>query len=166
MADRGEYMRHYYMANREKAIERTRKWRESNPERALETGRKWRATNLEERRTYERNYYATHTETIRQTKRRWRAANLDKHRIKEQRRRARKRAAAINDFTTDEWNQMVSDQDGRCAYCYCEAPLTIDHIQPISKGGNHTCANICGACCDCNVRKGDMSVVEFIEREY
>lgn len=50
---------------------------------------------------------------------------------------------------------------GRCAYCQTSEansgiPLTIDHIQPLSKGGEATLENLCLACRTCNEFKADQ----------
>jgi 5-methylcytosine-specific restriction endonuclease McrA len=38
-----------------------------------------------------------------------------------------------------------------------EKKLTIDHVVPISKGGQHTWTNVVTACSQCNNRKGDKT---------
>lgn len=43
----------------------------------------------------------------------------------------------------------------RCQYCGERLSLTIDHVQPTSKGGQHTWTNVVAACDDCNSRKGN-----------
>lgn len=42
-----------------------------------------------------------------------------------------------------------------CQYCGCRGELTIDHIQPKSRGGTDTWENLVAACQRCNNRKGD-----------
>lgn len=44
-----------------------------------------------------------------------------------------------------------------CAYCGGHA-ATVDHIQPLSKGGQNTWANTVACCVACNARKADKSV--------
>jgi 5-methylcytosine-specific restriction endonuclease McrA len=47
-----------------------------------------------------------------------------------------------------------------CQYCYkkfSEKRLTIDHVQPLSKGGRHEWTNVVTACSLCNNRKGDKT---------
>jgi 5-methylcytosine-specific restriction endonuclease McrA len=75
------------------------------------------------------------------------------------RRRARKEGAAINDFTRKEWEAMNAHYGQRCVYCGKKSQrLQQDHITLLSKGGNHTASNIVPACRSCNVRKGDRVV--------
>jgi len=55
-----------------------------------------------------------------------------------------------------------------CQYCGRKAPdviLEVDHIKPVSKGGNNSIENLVSSCWDCNHGKGakelsDLSVVE------
>ncbi|HMN69697.1 MAG TPA: HNH endonuclease [Bdellovibrionales bacterium] len=47
-----------------------------------------------------------------------------------------------------------------CQYCnvkFTEKKLTIDHVVPLSKGGQHEWTNVVTACSHCNNRKGDKS---------
>jgi 5-methylcytosine-specific restriction endonuclease McrA len=58
--------------------------------------------------------------------------------------------------TRDEWLAVCEKYDNKCAHCGTkDAPLTMDHIQPLSKGGNHTVDNIQPLCKSCNSRKGN-----------
>ncbi|MDZ8186478.1 MAG: HNH endonuclease [Nostoc sp. ChiSLP02] len=57
-------------------------------------------------------------------------------------------------------NQISASDKGRCCYCLTtEAnsgiPMSYDHIQPRSKGGEATFENLCLACRSCNEFKAD-----------
>jgi 5-methylcytosine-specific restriction endonuclease McrA len=78
------------------------------------------------------------------------------------RRRARKKTAVVEKFTSVE----IFVRDGyRCHICrkkctataVVPAPLapTIDHLIPLACGGEHTRANVATACFHCNSVKGD-----------
>jgi 5-methylcytosine-specific restriction endonuclease McrA len=43
----------------------------------------------------------------------------------------------------------------RCQYCGSEKHLTVDHVVPRSKGGDHSWENVVTSCAPCNLRKGD-----------
>lgn len=47
-----------------------------------------------------------------------------------------------------------------CQYCGSNKRLTLDHVQPRSKGGPHTWDNVVTACEKCNSRKGDRTPAE------
>lgn len=58
--------------------------------------------------------------------------------------------------------QITAIDKGRCCYCLTtEAnsgiPMSYDHIQPRSKGGETTFKNICLACRSCNEFKADAT---------
>lgn len=55
-----------------------------------------------------------------------------------------------------------------CQYCGSHEDLEIDHIIPLSKGGNNEDSNLITACHKCNNLKGDKDIKEFfkmIERD-
>ncbi len=47
-----------------------------------------------------------------------------------------------------------------CQYCGSKKSLTLDHVIPRSKGGQHTWDNVVTACESCNSRKGDKTPKE------
>lgn len=131
----------YRAAHREKARATSAAWREVNRERGLESARRWAAENADR---------------IRENKRRYRAENRDKIRALNNARKARLRGVEVNDLTAKQWTEIKALFKQRCAYCHCKPRvLTMDHVQPLSKGGHHTAANIVPACQSCNSRKND-----------
>ena len=74
--------------------------------------------------------------------------------ISKPKRRAQETDVRVNDFTPEQWQQALENHNYTCAYCGASAEsLTQDHVTPISRGGNHTAANIVPACGSCNSRK-------------
>lgn len=52
-----------------------------------------------------------------------------------------------------------------CRYCGVvvgRRTRTIDHMMPLSRGGKHSVSNLALACRNCNNKKADMTLVEFI----
>ncbi|MEO1021913.1 MAG: HNH endonuclease [Bacteroidota bacterium] len=47
-----------------------------------------------------------------------------------------------------------------CMYCGKKSDLTIDHVQPKSRGGKDTWENLTTACESCNVKKGNRTPEE------
>jgi 5-methylcytosine-specific restriction endonuclease McrA len=47
-----------------------------------------------------------------------------------------------------------------CQYCGSRKKLTLDHVLPRSKGGQHTWDNVVAACSGCNGKKGDKLLLE------
>lgn len=59
-------------------------------------------------------------------------------------------------------NQIAETDRQRCCYCLTSEansgiPMTHDHIQPISKGGETSWENVCLACRSCNEFKGNST---------
>jgi 5-methylcytosine-specific restriction endonuclease McrA len=51
----------------------------------------------------------------------------------------------------------------RCQYCgRADIPLTVDHVMPISRGGEDTWENLACACVRCNNKKGDRTPEEAL----
>ncbi len=56
----------------------------------------------------------------------------------------------------------------RCVYCGQVFPpeeLSVDHVQPRARGGDHSGGNVVTACGACNVRKGHRRLAEFLADE-
>jgi 5-methylcytosine-specific restriction endonuclease McrA len=119
----------WYELNKEKANRRIQEWKNRNREHCRETNRLWIKNNPEKAR--------------------------DNSRLQAHRRRCR-----INGkVTIIEWQQILSRLGNKCLACYCAAEetkegyLTIDHIIPLSKGGQNSINNIQPLCKTCNLRK-------------
>lgn len=81
------------------------------------------------------------------------------------RKRRRRVAAADNDLTSLEWEQL-RDAWGGCAYCGASGvPLQRDCVQPISRGGRYTIANVVPACASCNASKSNGEVTTWMRRK-
>ncbi|HEX5971700.1 MAG TPA: HNH endonuclease signature motif containing protein [Gemmatimonadaceae bacterium] len=64
--------------------------------------------------------------------------------------------------------QVFERDDYRCVYCgerFDVGELTVDHVQPRMRGGDHSSGNLVTACCACNARKGGLRVVEFLRAD-
>ena len=82
-------------------------------------------------------------------------------RTKDARRRAITRHAATATLTTTDWLEIMEQQNGRCHYCHKKRALTMDHVMPLSRGGQHTPENVVGACMKCNRKKGSKVLTLF-----
>ncbi len=62
-------------------------------------------------------------------------------------------------FARDQWC---------CVYCGTEGTpetLSVDHVQPRMRGGDHSAGNVVTACLPCNARKAHRSHAEFLASE-
>ncbi|MEP6990207.1 MAG: HNH endonuclease signature motif containing protein [bacterium] len=61
---------------------------------------------------------------------------------------------------------QVFARDGyRCVYCgerFEPEALTVDHVQPRMRGGDHSGGNLVTACGGCNARKGALRLSEYL----
>jgi hypothetical protein len=69
----------------------------------------------------------------------------------------------------NEWNRVrrpltikVLKRDNyTCTYCGSKNRLTMDHVHPVSRGGNHVEENLVTACQSCNSSKNSKTVEEW-----
>jgi 5-methylcytosine-specific restriction endonuclease McrA len=122
-----------------------------------ELSAEWIALHPEKVAIYSRQKYERHTEAHQASTRRWVKKHPERvkelHRISESSRRARKR-----DQFVEKIDPMIvySRDEGLCGICdttvYGE--FHIDHVVPLSKGGEHSYANVQLAHPSCNLSKG------------
>lgn len=73
-----------------------------------------------------------------------------------------------------DWRRKAAKaQEGRCFYCdvvlsepvpngmVSHRDCTLDHKQPLGRGGEHHWENVVASCLRCNRAKGDKTVEEF-----
>lgn len=86
-------------------------------------------------------------------------------RARASRRRAKRVAAADNDLTAAEWDD-IRTLWGTCAYCGAtDSALQKDCVQPISRGGRYTLTNVVPACRSCNSSKSNDEVTSWMRRK-
>lgn len=75
------------------------------------------------------------------------------------RRNAAKRAAR---YRARLLKPDVIDRDRRCQYCGAAGvPLTVDHVRPLSLGGESDMGNLVACCEACNYYKADLLPLEY-----
>lgn len=108
--------------------------------------------------------------TVRAARDLWRKNNPEKMRQQaiatSRKRRARiKGAVVVETIKAAHVREMLRVQAGLCFYCHVEMDRpTLDHIQPITKGGHHSLDNVVMACGDCNRRKGNKDPFQFLRQ--
>lgn len=171
--------RKWHAANPERARVLVEKWARENPERTREIKRQWKArnptsniewvqANPERRREIQKKYNDAHRDEInrlarerrddrrRASARAWNQRNKDKIAQAAYLRRARLRDAGIVEAVDVV---LLAQRDrNRCGICgksVLLAERTIDHIVPVSKGGEHSYANTQLAHSRCNSARGN-----------
>lgn len=90
------------------------------------------------------------------------------HQRREANRRRKRRLAAATSapagITQRDWQSLVRRYDHSCAYCHTRAPLTLDHVVPLARGGRHSIGNALPACGPCNSSKKDLLLIDWRTR--
>lgn len=96
---------------------------------------------------------------------------LTEEQRKEKKRQAKRnykhtRRARINNCEVRATPQMIANArknaGDRCYYCGKKSELTLDHFEPLAKGGAHCVSNFVFACFSCNSRKRDLDPFDFM----
>lgn len=146
--ERNRKAREKYAVDPQAKIAKTRQYHLDNPEWSRERLRAHHVANAEERarRAAERGKDPAIA-----------AARRDATRRSESRRRAQKQGAEADYVTTADILSLLERSDHRCYICGRPfgdgLPYTIDHIQPLARGGQHVLSNLAPSCGPCNVRK-------------
>jgi hypothetical protein len=153
--------------------QQSRRWREANPELSRAYNREWarraRAADPEKFRESCRRYRNADPEKRRAEERARNARNIENRRLSkrvgEQKRRVAKDRSVDHHTPADVRNQHAT-QKGMC--WWCDAPVGntyhVDHIIPLSKGGDNSARNICISCPTCNTSKGAKLPHEWSDR--
>lgn len=100
-------------------------------------------------------------------KKQWRELNREVCQLYSRNKHAKRRAAidaTVEKITAEQWRGIVSQYKGLCYYCGKKAKMTIEHLVPLSKGGDHSVANIVPACLSCNCKKHANDNYTFAKR--
>lgn len=132
-------------------------------QRIIKYAAEWQKANPEKMRVYYRRYRESNAQKRKAGIADWAKRNSDKVAQKAHRYRSRKNNAFVENVAKHE----LLDKYGN--FCYiCSAPFTsadpmaVEHLIPLSKGGEHAMVNLRPAHRSCNSRKG-VRVVSFFE---
>lgn len=116
--------------------------------------RAWYGNNRERHRELSRRWKAEHLERDRELKARWQREHPKQRAEAERRRTVRLRDGRIEKI--DPW-EIYKRDGGRCHICgrrVAKKDMSLDHLVPVSKGGDHVRTNVRLAHLACNVRRG------------
>ena len=176
-----------YANNPEKHRAYSQKWRRTHPEEVKATSQIWIQNNPEKRRKYsnawrkkhpdyQAEYRNEHQEEHRRYNRIWYREHPERankyhrmhpesHRASEAKRRAQKHNAVIKDTSMIKAIYYIAQNKAKIC-CYLCGKLIpkgyrhVDHVIPLSKGGEHKPSNLAVACDTCNTRKGAKMLEE------
>lgn len=154
------YRAQYGQKNKQRILEYGRTRYANNKQHCARVSANWRMNNLTRCRANERARYAANTEAHREKQRKWRYANASKNAAYAENRRARQ----VGAFVENVLLAVLAERDGNvCGICRKQVVMghsdirfrpSIDHIIPLSKGGQHSYANTQLAHRSCNSSKG------------
>lgn len=159
-----DYALKWHHDNRENAITRMAEWRSKNHDRVVEYSRSYKAENRERFLAGCAAWKAANPERVRASQRAWVLANWEKKRIENQNYRALKKLG--EGLSVGLVQRLVRLQKGRCACCaekVVPEKFHVDHIMPLSKGGEHNDKNIQLLCGRCNLQKHAKHPIDFMQ---
>lgn len=135
---------------RAKKAEQDKKYYEENKEKIQNRYRTWSRSNRDSLNEYHRNWYQENIEHARIL-----------NRAKGHRRRLNCLRNGNNTLTSDQVREII-ESSTQCYYCLknCEE-LSLDHVVPISRGGQNCIENIVSCCKSCNSSKNDKLLHEW-----
>lgn len=145
MARTPEQRRAYYLKNRERELQKSKEWREANRER-------YRL--LIRRANHKR--YTENPEKVRAATKKWERENPDKHRAYKRLQRAKRRGATSG--TPVDRAYIIQRDSSICHICGETVEpndINLDHLIPLSKGGEHTVVNLRVSHFRCNRLRSD-----------
>lgn len=104
-----------------------------------------------------RKYRAENRESCNEQHLAWRSKNRD--RFNQIMRRAKLLRKADKNPELLVWLEAVLGDP--CAYCGKPSD-SLEHVDPVSRGGSNDSDNIVGACLDCNRRKSNKTLLEYL----
>ncbi len=168
--------RKWYLANRDLCLERNRLWAEANRERKRELDRscqtknraairerkrELRKLNPEKEAKYNAEYYAANRQKSAAAARRRYAADPEKFAQTGRTRRARRNGSG-GVITKKEVLALLEKQRGKCVSCRnALKEYHLDHVMPLSLGGQHVIENAQILCPTCNLKKGSKHPDEW-----
>lgn len=157
-----EYMRLYYLANREKMLQRAKDWALANPERTKQRVSAWHQENPDKVSAIKDRYREKNKDTLNAKHSARKKANPERGRIDAHNRRR----AKVGKLSSGIINRLMELQGGKCPICKSslkEVQPHLDHIMPIALGGLNVDNNVQLLCKPCNLHKSKKHPVDFMQ---
>jgi 5-methylcytosine-specific restriction endonuclease McrA len=161
-----------YLRNKERVLERSKEWASNNPEKVLEKAARYRDKYPDRTKESQQKHdkkpeakirfrkYAQ-SEKGRAYKNVWMQANIDKVRkqgiIHSSARRARLENNGVYLVVEKDLRRLFSSD---CVVCKTPGEH-VDHIIPVSRGGQHAVGNLQMLCASCNLSKNNKTMIEW-----
>jgi len=131
---------------------------------SIEASTQWQKENRKQRKDTSHQWYKENTQRKIDSNRRWRKAN-PKHVQAHRRNRRAKLRNSDGSHTGNDIKRLEEKQRMQCVYCHTilDDGYHVDHIIPLSKGGDNTKYNLQLLCPSCNLRKHNKNPIEFAQ---
>jgi 5-methylcytosine-specific restriction endonuclease McrA len=97
--------------------------------------------------------------------------NYPKHWASRQASRAKK-AGSSGIISWEEWQELLKEHDGKCHWCGLKLHpsfMSLDHVQPLCRGGLNIKANAVPSCINCNHQRkwyDELKYPEIYKKHY
>lgn len=154
----------WYAANRDKSIEKSKAWQRANPEKVRERNlAAYRNRDPKKCNAAHREWTAKNSDKVRAWRQAWAERNPERLRLQKLNYKIRKRASGGR-LSGNIITRLMELQRGLCACC--RKPLGeryhLDHIVPLSIGGEHADRNMQLLRDKCNMQKSNKDPIEFM----
>ena len=183
-----EYHKQYNKANKDKIAEQKKQYYEANKDKITEKNKQYYETNKEKisehQKQYGKQYYEANKEKVAERKRQYYKDNKEKlleqkrqyyhspqgqvsNFNKRQRRRIREQQQG-DGITTEQWLELMSFFNWRCAYsgeALSKDTRSIDHIVPLNSGGDNMIWNMVPTTRSLNSSKHTKNMLEWYKEQ-
>jgi len=147
-----DWRKKYNCLNFDEISRRAKMYRENNPDKMTARNVNYRKNNYESEIDRIRKYHHEHPEKLR--------CHANK-------RRATKLGASGRGISDTDEAVLKDEYAHMCVYCgRKDVSLTVDHIVPLSRGGDHDIENATVCCKSCNSKKKNNSLLRFMYRKH
>jgi 5-methylcytosine-specific restriction endonuclease McrA len=155
-----EKVRHtaFAIQNRDQELARKREYYQLNRKRLLQYKKDNYELTKPEKLLQAKNYRLANAEKIKIKRHKYFAENKELVRHHARLRKVRKKTNGLYLVTLKEQRRLYSKP---CFYCGSFESIQLDHVVPVSRGGNHSIGNLVPACASCNNQKNKWFITEW-----
>lgn len=154
-----QQVRAHYELNRDAKQAYNQNYHVVNKDRLLEHKRLKRLNNLEAERKRQRDWARNNKDKVNATARRHYAKNPESIQKHHAARRAKRLGNKTFYISKSEWKNFYLNE---CFYCKLKKEqMTVEHLIPISRGGDHSIGNLTTLCLSCNSSKAGKTWMEW-----
>ena len=160
-----EVLKKSYQKHKEKRIKEKAEYRESNRKLLADKQKEYYRENKEECIEYQKKYRAYNKERIRDYWKMYRATEQGKT-VKRNSNHKRRTLTKNGDVTVQQLKELYLTAKN-CYWCNTKLNKNnthLDHLMPLSKGGEHTLSNLVISCRKCNLSKNAKDPIEFANK--